>query len=50
MLLQSWEEYATKLANAESEDELVVVISDIRKAESIDAAAAASVVVGRDTR
>lgn len=49
MLTQSWEGYATQLANAEQED-LVSALKDIIAKESIDLSQEANVFVGRDTR
>ncbi|KAJ3305294.1 Phosphoacetylglucosamine Mutase [Blyttiomyces sp. JEL0837] len=50
MLVQSWEVYATELANTQSGPELVEVLKNILVRESIDFAAPARVVVARDTR
>ncbi|XP_077592998.1 phosphoacetylglucosamine mutase [Stigmatopora nigra] len=49
MLKVSWEDHATQLANAET-DQLVSVLEDIVKKEDIDRNQAALVFVGRDTR
>jgi phosphoacetylglucosamine mutase len=49
MLVQSWEGYATRLANAESAN-LIEELMKIAEEESIDLAAPANVIVGRDTR
>ncbi|KAI8613507.1 hypothetical protein BC830DRAFT_1192376 [Chytriomyces sp. MP71] len=51
MLVQSWEQYATDLANATgSSDDIVKVLERIIKVESIDLSQTARVVVARDTR
>ncbi|CAG8541664.1 9754_t:CDS:10 [Paraglomus occultum] len=50
MLEQSWEEHATKLANAESDDDLVNVIQDIIVNTGLDGSKDSSVVYARDTR
>ncbi|KAJ3242727.1 Phosphoacetylglucosamine Mutase [Chytriomyces hyalinus] len=51
MLVQSWESYATKLANATtSADAILAVLDSIVKAESIDLSQPAHIVVARDTR
>ncbi|CAH1763608.1 10155_t:CDS:10 [Entrophospora sp. SA101] len=50
MLEQSWESYATKLANAQNEDDLVNAIKEIIEKNQIDDSKKASVVYARDTR
>ncbi|KAI9104473.1 hypothetical protein DFS34DRAFT_603289 [Phlyctochytrium arcticum] len=50
MLVQSWEAYATQLANAASGEEIVGVVAEIAKKEGIDMSKPAKVVVARDTR
>ena len=50
MLEQSWEEHATKLANAESDDDLVNVIQDIIVNTGLDGSNDSSIVYARDTR
>ncbi|RIA97941.1 hypothetical protein C1645_751212 [Glomus cerebriforme] len=50
MLEQSWEDYATLLANAQTEDDLVDVIKQIISKNDIDESKPASVVYARDTR
>lgn len=50
MLAQSWESYATELANAASTDELVTVLQNIISKEGIDLSVEGNVIVGRDTR
>ncbi|KAI8806469.1 hypothetical protein BJ742DRAFT_758695 [Cladochytrium replicatum] len=50
MLEQSWESYATQLANAATEDALVGALSMIKLTEGIDWSIPARIVVGRDTR
>ncbi|KAJ3151691.1 Phosphoacetylglucosamine Mutase [Geranomyces variabilis] len=50
MLAQSWETYATVLANAATTDALVAGLEDIVKKEQIDLAQPAHVVIARDTR
>ncbi|KAI9209486.1 uncharacterized protein BJ171DRAFT_561043 [Polychytrium aggregatum] len=53
MLLQSWEGYATRLANAATEADLVQAINEIIAAEQIDfgkLSTKANVVCARDTR
>jgi len=50
MLEQSWEAYATALANAQTEDQLVKEIQTIINVCSIDITAPANIVFGRDTR
>lgn len=50
MLHQSWEASATKLANAQTEDELVEVVKTIVKDFGIDETKPSKVVYARDTR
>ncbi|CAB4473790.1 Phosphoacetylglucosamine mutase [Rhizophagus irregularis] len=50
MLEQSWENYATQLANAQTEDELVDVIKQIISSNNIDESKTANIVYARDTR
>ncbi|CAI2177642.1 16360_t:CDS:2, partial [Funneliformis geosporum] len=50
MLEQSWEAYATRLANAQSVDDLVDIIKHIISQNDIDESKPASVVYARDTR
>ncbi|KAI9361251.1 hypothetical protein DFJ73DRAFT_814562 [Zopfochytrium polystomum] len=50
MLAQSWEAYATDLANAGTPDAVVAVLQKIVAKESIDLHAPAKVCVARDTR
>jgi phosphoacetylglucosamine mutase len=50
MLEQSWEAYATKLANAETDTALIDVVKEIVAKNDIDETQSASVVYGRDTR
>ncbi|KAJ3177171.1 Phosphoacetylglucosamine Mutase [Geranomyces variabilis] len=50
MLAQSWETYATVLANAATTDALVAGLEDIVKKEQIDLAQPANVIIARDTR
>ncbi|KAI9144929.1 phosphoacetylglucosamine mutase [Paraphysoderma sedebokerense] len=50
MLEQSWETYATRLANAATDDDLVQEVEKIVKECSVDLGKPANVVVGRDTR
>ncbi|EHB14751.1 Phosphoacetylglucosamine mutase [Heterocephalus glaber] len=49
MLAPSWEEHATRLANAEEQD-LQRVLVDISESEAVDLQQDAFVVIGRDTR
>lgn len=49
MLALCWEEYATRLANAEEQDVLSVLM-DISKKEAVNLQQDAFIVVGRDTR
>lgn len=50
MLEQSWEQYATKLANAVSGDNLVEVINEIIAINKIDLETPAAVIYAHDTR
>ncbi|KAJ3189280.1 Phosphoacetylglucosamine Mutase [Gaertneriomyces sp. JEL0708] len=50
MLAQSWEAYATQLANAKSADEIVNVLESIIQKEHIPTDSAGKVAIGRDTR
>ncbi|CAG8521097.1 20255_t:CDS:10 [Dentiscutata erythropus] len=50
MLEQQWESYATQLANAQSDDELINVIKSVISQNGIDESKKASVVYARDTR
>ncbi|TPX57591.1 hypothetical protein PhCBS80983_g03726 [Powellomyces hirtus] len=50
MLAQSWESYATELANAGTTEELLKALNNVIAKESIDLSQPAKVVVGRDTR
>ncbi|KAJ3411135.1 Phosphoacetylglucosamine Mutase [Chytridiales sp. JEL 0842] len=50
MLVQSWEAYATQLANSETPAEAFATITKIVEQEKIDFSAPARVVVARDTR
>ncbi|KAJ3117801.1 Phosphoacetylglucosamine Mutase [Phlyctochytrium bullatum] len=50
MLVQSWESYATDLANAPDVDTCISVLEKIIEKEKIDLSVPAKVVVGRDTR
>ncbi|KAJ3102898.1 Phosphoacetylglucosamine Mutase [Phlyctochytrium planicorne] len=50
MLHQSWEVYATDLANAANVDAAIAVIQKIVEAEKIDLSKPSKVIVGRDTR
>lgn len=50
MLEQSWEVYATKLANAVSGDNLVEVINEIIAINKIDLETPAAVIYAHDTR
>lgn len=50
MLHASWEVYATKLANAKSEEALLSVLGEIVKADAIDLSIPATIVYGHDTR
>ena len=47
MLEESWEKYATQLANA---DDLVATLGDVVKATGVDLSCAANVVIASDTR
>ncbi|KAG8011222.1 Phosphoacetylglucosamine mutase [Nibea albiflora] len=49
MLLQTWESYATQLANAEQED-LLTALKDVIEKEAINMSQEATVFVGKDTR
>lgn len=49
MLLQTWEGYATQIANV-PEDELPSLINSVIAAEAIDTSVEANVVIARDTR
>lgn len=49
MLEESWEKYATKLANAEA-GELVAVLREVVSETVLDFASSASVAIARDTR
>lgn len=50
MLEQSWEVYATQLANANDGDKLAEVVNDIVAINKIDLEAPASVIYAHDTR
>ncbi|KAI8842077.1 hypothetical protein BC829DRAFT_401829 [Chytridium lagenaria] len=50
MLTQSWESYATDLANASSASDAVSVIKKIIEKEGIDINQPAKIAIGRDTR
>ncbi|XP_024912597.1 phosphoacetylglucosamine mutase [Cynoglossus semilaevis] len=50
MVTQTWECYATRLANAEEDTDLVTAVKDIIQKENIDMSQKASVFVGKDTR
>jgi phosphoacetylglucosamine mutase len=50
MLEQSWESYATQLANAQTTDDLVDIIKQIISQNNIDESKSANVVYARDTR
>lgn len=50
MLESSWEKYATDLANAETDDELVSRYNDLVKTLRINLSAPARVIFARDTR
>lgn len=50
MMIASWETYATQLANAHSEEELVKCIESIVKAEQINLDIKAKVAIARDSR
>ncbi|KNC97944.1 phosphoacetylglucosamine mutase PCM1 [Spizellomyces punctatus DAOM BR117] len=50
MLAQSWEQYATELANASSDDALIAALQNVVEKEQIDLSNEAVVIVGRDTR
>jgi len=50
MLKQSWEGYATELANAETEDAMLESLKKVISEENIPMDANSSIVVARDTR
>jgi phosphoacetylglucosamine mutase len=50
MLQQSWEAYATQLANANTTEELLSAIAQVVEANNIDLSKPANVVYARDTR
>jgi phosphoacetylglucosamine mutase len=50
MLEASWEKYATQLANAKDDDDLVRVYAEISKSLKVNVEAPANVVFARDTR
>ena len=50
MLDQDWEAYAMALANAESDEQLILNIHSIVEKQGIDLTQPSIVVVGRDTR
>src|SRR4051794_12638288 len=50
MLEQSWEGYATQLANAQTVDDLVDIVKQIISQNDIDESKPANVVYARDTR
>lgn len=50
MLEESWEKYASLIANARTESELMVQIKNLIEAEKINLKVPAHVVAGRDTR
>ncbi|KAJ3016008.1 Phosphoacetylglucosamine Mutase [Thoreauomyces humboldtii] len=50
MLAQSWESYATELANASTTDALLAALENVVTKEKIDLGKPANIVVGRDTR
>lgn len=50
MLHSSWEQYATLLANATSDDALVTTLHHVIQATGVDLAVKANVVYGHDTR
>ncbi|KAJ2850750.1 hypothetical protein IWW36_001645 [Coemansia brasiliensis] len=50
MLQQSWESYCTQIANAETDDEVVQVLTSIAQTENIDLSITPRVVYARDTR
>lgn len=49
MLTETWEGFATQLANTEQE-ELLTALNDIIEKEAIDMSQSANVFVGKDTR
>lgn len=50
MLVSDWEQYATQLANAESDDELVTVYNQLVKDLKINLESPSNVIFARDTR
>ncbi|KAJ3212278.1 Phosphoacetylglucosamine Mutase [Clydaea vesicula] len=50
MLVQTWEPYATKLANAETREDIVACLTEIIETEKIDLTKQSNVAVARDTR
>ncbi len=50
MLEQSWEVYATQLANADNGESLVQVVNEIISINKIDLETPASVIYAHDTR
>ncbi|KAK0631942.1 hypothetical protein B0T14DRAFT_468319 [Immersiella caudata] len=50
MLEQEWEQYATALVNAKSDEELVRIYNKLATDQKIDLTAKAKVIYGRDTR
>lgn len=50
MLEQSWEGYATKMANAKDGDSLVQAVNEIIAAQKINIENTASVIYAHDTR
>ena len=50
MLKQSWEAYATSLANADTDDALLKALENIVQKEGINLSAPANIVIARDTR
>ncbi|KAJ2200839.1 hypothetical protein EV180_000802 [Coemansia sp. RSA 518] len=50
MLQQSWEGYCSEMANAETDDQVVQVLTSIAQAEGIDLSVTPRVVYARDTR
>lgn len=49
MLMQTWEGYATQLANAEQGD-LLTALKDVIEKEAINMNEEANVLIGKDTR
>lgn len=49
MLMQTWEGYATQLANAEQGD-LLTALNDVIEKEAINMSQKANVFIGKDTR